>query len=273
MKNGNSPLYDSARKRVAYSTVGFLFSDKERGEVQNRGSGTLAKIGKTLGVVTAAHVLVALRKYDRIGIVHFIPPENRDQSGEFAMADCEDISFKSPQWTQTGPDLAFFTLPLKLTDALERIGCVFINLDKRRDELLNQKYERKGFWFVAGAVAERINVGDKEGSRVKVSVEATVEPGDVSPLSLNGNFDGYCFTPDKHPAYVPPSSYQGMSGGGLWVAHTAEGKGVESECSNLTFVGVNFWESDKNEQGRTIICHGPNGVYGCLLEAVRTKFR
>lgn len=136
----------------------------------------------------------------------------------------------------------------------------------------NGEYDRRGFWFVAGAVAERTAVSGNDGKRVTVSVEASVESGDVLNLQLDDGFDCVRFVPTPHPSYIPPSSYEGMTGGGVWVGYVADGKGATSEGSRLNFVGVNFWQSDVGGQGRSIVCHGPDGVYGRLNEAVREKF-
>ncbi|TFF19857.1 hypothetical protein E3C22_19525 [Jiella endophytica] len=273
MTSGNSPLYDSARKRVALSTAGFLTIGSGLDDVgESLGSGSLARIGSASGVVTAAHVLEALSRHERVGIVHFARPEGREQRAILTTNHCGDVAFRKLPWQQRGPDLAFVKLPPYVVGSLEAQGCVFIDLDSRKESILKNGYQPQGFWFVAGVVAERSGVAEKDDKKVTVSVEAAVEPGDVSDFPLDEGFDGYCFVPGQDPLYVPPSSYEGMSGGGLWIGHTTDGEGAAGECSSLSFVGVNFWQSDVGEQGRSIVCHGPNGIYKRLSDAVHAKF-
>jgi hypothetical protein len=199
MTDDNSPLYDAVRKRVALSTVGFLTIGSEPDEIGwSLGSGTLASIGSKSGLVTAAHVLTALRERDRVGIVHFIPPEGRDQRCILVMERCGDVQFGEGPWQEAGPDLAFLTLPYDLVGSLKSVGCVFLNLDRRGEAIRNGEDDRRGFWFVVGAVAERTVVSGNDGKRVTVSVEASVEPGDVSNLQLDDGFDGVRFVLTSH---------------------------------------------------------------------------
>ncbi len=99
MTSGNSPLYDAAHRRVALSTVGFLTVGSEPDEFGwSLGSGTLASIGSTSGVVTAAHVLTPLREHESVGIVHFVPPEGRYQRGIVATGHCGDVALGKEPW-------------------------------------------------------------------------------------------------------------------------------------------------------------------------------
>lgn len=75
MADGNSTIYDQARKRVALSTVGFISLPRDNSAMESLGSATLARIGNHRGVITAAHVADALEKHEMVGLSHFVPPE------------------------------------------------------------------------------------------------------------------------------------------------------------------------------------------------------
>ncbi|MBA1157038.1 hypothetical protein [Microvirga mediterraneensis] len=220
--------------------------------------------------MTAAHVVSALKASGQVGLVRFLTTQVAEQRVTLDMSQIGDVIFGSEPWTEHGPDLAFMTLPYDIAGSLAGAGCVFIDLERRREILATGQFGASGFWCLAGAVGERMHLTGQTATRAIVHVEASVEPGTVSPLTLADNFDGYDFTPDTHPAYQAPESYEGMSGGGLWIAH-ADAPDAE-KLSTLSFVGVNFWQTDVEIPGRRVLCHGPSGIYGRLVSEVAQKF-
>ncbi len=59
-----------------------------------------------------------------------------------------------------------------------------------------------------------------------------------------------------------PSSFIGMSGGGLWLIRLVKSKSGEiSWDGKRYFRGVAFWESIQSDGHAIIRCHGPKSIY------------
>lgn len=254
------------------STVAFMSIPDETaageaatGEPECAGSGTLARVGDNMGIVTAAHVVELLKKFNRVGVVNLLQPQRTNRLA-IDLNYVREVTIRNSPWSENGPDIAFLVLPTHIAGNLEDAGCTFINLNQPADMLRQRQAQAKGFWCTTGAVAESFTrSGSMATGDLTVSVEATLEPGDAVSLGANNGFDRFRFVPDTHPEYTAPSTYGGMSGGGLWFAETDQ---ESTAFVRAIFVGVNFWESAAGASGREIICHGFESVYIQLVQKI-----
>jgi hypothetical protein len=268
---GNDPVYNAARGRIALSLVGFVNASlKDGSDRPCAGSGTLARIDDARGVLTAAHVVDGLQKLPSVGIVRFTGP-NR-QSANLSMGHVRCVVIGDEPWSQNGPDLAFMILPHDLASALQAHGCVFLDLGRRQTELIHQQEEKKGIYLLAGMVGEKTTRVEHSPTAARIAGGGLVDLINVSEPFERESFDYVqCDSlPEKH--FVPPESYEGMSGGGLFVAEMA-GDEANAELAGIIPLGVSFWQSDTVEGNRTITCHWANSVYIALVEEVRRQLK
>ena len=66
-----------------------------------------------------------------------------------------------------------------------------------------------------------------------------------------------------------PSSYGGMSGGGLWRMEIDHEK---KKIRDQKLIGVAFYETESTEGRRLITAHGPNTIYRHVIERVRERW-
>jgi hypothetical protein len=148
-----------------------------------------------------------------------------------------DVAFGRAPWTANGPDISFLSLPHDVVGILEATGCVFLNLEGRGDAL-RQAGSLRGFHCIAGVVAEstRMTGSLSRTGRADLDIQFSVEPGDAVKRMVKTEFDYFDFVPQKEEGYDPPTSYAGMSGGGLWFGFTDTG-GTDSPGPPL-FIGA-----------------------------------
>jgi hypothetical protein len=94
----------------------------------------------------------------------------------------------------------------------------FYNLDLRRDQMLSAPLDlHDGFWFVNGFIDEK-TVEEKGRSgyeRIKCFYNLSGAGGPEKEI-LVGEHDYFAFPVDYDGGSIAPSSFGGMSGGGLW---------------------------------------------------------
>jgi hypothetical protein len=68
-----------------------------------------------------------------------------------------------------------------------------------------------------------------------------------------------------------PRSYGGMSGGGLWRVYL-EKVGKDVIVKERMLYGVAFYQRFLRGKKGLVVCHGPQSVYGMLVDAIRKKW-
>ena len=92
----------------------------------------------------------------------------------------------------------------------------------------------------------------------------------VRTHNANG-FDLIDFEFTHGPGTNTPVSFGGVSGGGLWrVFPSGDDDGRYSSIEPVELRGVVFYQTDEtNGRGGIISCHGPQGIYGRLVDDIR----
>jgi len=272
-EQGNSSVVDQAIENVSRSAIGFVgFSDAPG--AYSAGSGTLASVGSVRGILSAAHVVSALPESGSVGLVRFPPPGRpQPQRMQIEMAHCRKILIGSEPWSDTGPDLAFLTLPPDAINSLIAFGSVFVNLDRQRDVIVaNAQTRPPAFRAVVGVVHERTRELEPhfEGTRLK-GFNASFEVGDILREDRSGPHDLFVIEPQPDEGYEAPTSYEGVSGGGLWQFICEEHADGTSSFVRRDLIGVAFFQSPPLNGKRLITCHGPHAVYRELVAKVRAE--
>ncbi len=129
------------------------------------GSGTLVRIGKMYGVLTADHVLEYLPADQDIGLVISMGSEPLVHRFTLAKGAVSRLRVGHGHNTREGPDIGL--LLISTFDA-GRLGArkSFFNLSRRCHEILHNPPGRTdGLWVVCGFVSTRRNTGPIEASR------------------------------------------------------------------------------------------------------------
>lgn len=184
------------------------------------------------------------------------------------MSPTEQVAIGEPPFDDClGPDVEFLRLPKDLVGSLMATN-VFLNLGKRAGH--NEPDARPYFDAVVGIIAERTsNLAGGGANTVRKSVEALFGLGNVVKEYGSRGFDFFSFKVGFDPAVQRPLSYGGTSGGGVWRISLSHDL-VTVRTRKL--VGMAFCESPIVDGERTLTCHGPQSIYGSMIERVRPRW-
>ena len=275
---GSLPMPDcnaalaQASDEFRWYVIGFvLLSVQGNVEVVERpGSGTLVTINGMRGVLTAAHVVDALREKKEVGIVTFHASSKSLQKLMLPMDHVQYVQLGQKPWSSNGPDLAFLTLPMNVADSLGATNS-FYNLSAKRAKALNSEFPAgKHFSCIAGVVHERtITTPLPDIAANKALFAALCEPGAVSNQRSEDGFDLMDFDAAPRDDGAGPRSYGGVSGAALWRVYCEEDtEGEPTRMTKLWLHGVAFYEQTHDNRTPTITCHGHISVFDKLLSKV-----
>ena len=236
-----------------------LFPQVPETPVGLNGSGTLVEIEGTHHILTAAHVWNEIKDAEHIGF------PLTEQSAGF-MIERDNISEKllwNPNGGEWGPDLALLRLPLPSVSTIEARKS-FLNLAKQKTTFAasHAQATEKRFWAVIGMV--------EQFSEVQPSLESGPTQVDIqmraffSIISKTHQRDGYDYFDLSAKLGLPgvPSTFAGVSGGGLWEIRLLikeSGEIVWDEKRH--FRGLVFGQTPEANGRRLIRCHGPQSIF------------
>lgn len=248
--------------------VAFLALDRSGLGPSSRsaGSGTLVDFHGIRGIATAAHVAEALKTLPELGIMRF--KVGRTYEALTCRGDqLEVTTVGSPPFGVDGPDLAFIRLPLEIENRLAATNAFFNSTV--RAQLQDDGHKRSGaeLWFVTGTLSEMSSSLGVVGSSSKMQHGAINGVGRIDAIEMKYGCDCLDFRIFHHERFPVPSSYEGLSGGGLW--QLREGTGLLGR----TLMGLAFHQSARDSDGSRIIrCHGPLALHDVLYLAVLDRY-
>jgi hypothetical protein len=259
-------VMDGAVDRVCLSTIGFMKLRRE-GSVERGlaiGSGTLVSVDGVRGVLTAAHVLAELPDAAPVGVVRFKDGAKNLQRQHVDMRFAKKVAIMAPG--TIGPsdaDIGFLRLPLDVAGSLEATS-VFHNLTRRSVEAVIEGVAQRPYVdAIIGVVAEQSTYEEVN----LIVVAASMWIGNIVEEREVRGFDLLEFQIASDGSVKPPSSYGGVSGGGLWRLGLTDNFAASR---SVTPVGVLFHQSEPAADGeRLLSCQGPHSVYVRLVEEVR----
>ncbi len=258
---------------LAHYSMGFLELIPPN-RVELRGSGTLVRVGKLHGILTAAHVWRVVRDLRVVGIYLYPPRKAEVHSITEEVELLDAVTFESGNDDALGPDVAFVRLRESKAASIEKHG-TFLSLEK------DEQRARAG--APDGAIACDVVVGGVEalGQKInefegrKLVVQKSLAHAGYAQALDDGRdgFDRLEFTPEPDADFVPPHSYGGMSGGGCFrVYFPRQEDGVEFEPLAFHLLGVAFFETKLEGKADKIICHGRRSLTDKLIPVVRARW-
>ena len=216
------------------------------------GSGTLVAVEDRDYILTAAHVWSTLREYPLIGITS--QRENQQDRCLMETSAIADITIGPEKPEKWGPDLSFLRVP-PLYAAKLRTNRAFYNLLKIRR--IQPDHDHIETWVVMGAPAVYGQFSAKHADLTIAGFFSLVEQGH----ERNG-FDYL----DLGVAMVQPdvpSTFGGISGGGLWKVLVFEAE--EGQYKWLRSIqGVVFYQTEVAAGRRFVRSHGRRSIYETL---------
>lgn len=270
--SSNSPIFDSFKAQVARYSVGFVRA--VGGKLILHGSGTFASIGNTFGILTAAHVIDQLPDEGEMGLLRFFD-DNMPQRTAINMEHTDRLQIEPNNTSADGPDIGFLKLAaLDVSNLQARSN--FHNLERRITTYKNPPESGQlALEAIVGTIDE-LTTTNVAAASIQSLYQARVELVDFVAREVHTKnsrtFDLLRYRPQVPGGYVPPRSYEGMSGGGLWRAYCSKNSSNEDVIDDLLIWGVAFHQSLPDQTGRVITCHGPTSVYEMLIEAVRIRW-
>lgn len=233
---------------------------------RSAGSGTLVDFGGIRGIATAAHVAADLVTMPEVGIMRFKP--GRTYEALCCAGDqLEVVSVGAAPFGPKGPDLAFVRLPFDTEERLAATNAYFNSTERARLEAAGNERPDPDFFFVTGVISELSRSTGMLGNSSRMEHAAIIGVGHIGDVEIVEGFDLLDFRVFHHDGFPAPSSYEGLSGGGLWMI--GEGEGLLSR----TLVGLAYFQSNADVDGsRVVRCHGPLSLHENLYLAVLDRY-
>jgi len=264
-------FFDSASSLIQNYSVA-LIKVVTRGDFEDGvliGSGTLVDISNTLGVLTANHVIEALPNDGEIGFVI------SKQLHKFTLnaRHLTKLTIAKGTTPSEGPDIGFIALPRETIGQMKALKS-FYNLALRRERLAQAVLEiDRGVWCICGFPdVETRDLGRLRGFDSVRAFFCLCGYGGVRNSRQIGGFDYFDFDVSYNDQIQPPSSFGGVSGGGLWQVIIGQNEHGEIEPKETLLSGVAFYQSAIRDNVRTLICHGRNSVYSNVFDVVVNRF-
>lgn len=272
--NGELIPGDPIIGQLTRSTVGFLREIRDMDDRRTLvpcGSGVLVEVGGIRGILTAAHVIIQLRKGAGAAALLTITKVGRKaRSLEFWMDDCRCVVIGGEDANKEGPDLGFVRVPPHIEERLVDEN-VFYNFDVRlRNIRAGEPEAPLTNDVLVGVLGERSEVKEVTDTK-RIDTHTMVHAYGTTGRFREGARPGFdvfemaVFHNENVPQ--PDKSYGGLSGAGVWKVGEATG------ANQRMLFGIAFFETEKDGNGdRLLICHGPKCIYRDFVDAMTSAF-
>ncbi len=253
-------MLEEAALGLGYYSVPILvvLPEKEGPRLRLIGSGTFVEVEGTHYILTAAHVWHQTKDAEQI-LLALTDYRSAFTLPRDAICAKEIWNRGNPEW---GPDLAMMMLSPAFVSRIKAHKS-FLNLTQQRATFAGHPpATEKGYWAVTGMVGQFSEVQNHPQARTIVGI-AQVRAL-FSRIHKTHQRDGYDYLDHIAKLELPgvPSSFDGVSGGGLWeVGLSMTKSGKISWDGRRHFRGVAFWQSAESDGYRVIRCHGPRSVF------------
>lgn len=222
------------------------------------GSGTFVRVDSRHFILTAAHVWESIERDPPLELRLPLTSFPSKIGFPFKALKGVYVGVKPPDWNEWGPDLAFIEIPAEYLGTIQARR-TFYNLSRRRPEALQGIPDVKcGAWAVVGTPEKISRIEPR-----RLALEERVAFSGPTERRESGGYDYIDVTVDDVAVPNLPTTFGGVSGGGLWHIPLAfdEETGRIGYGRNLELEGVAFWEIRVSAGRRAIRCHGRHSIY------------
>ena len=253
-------LTDAVIARLNHHTIGLTYRKDGSQAREVLGSGVLVTIEGRRGILTCGHVAEKFEKLRDVQVGFF----STDDQNKFSLdAILHQILQSSHSFEESEKvlDLAFTMLTPELATIIDAKSGVFLNADKNRKKMEEYAATRNRFFDVIfGLVEEFSGTPETEGNNVISKLRAVLYSGKIVQRD-NGLLHFQPIDREKLP-----SSFGGMSGGGVWRIYYDESKEGDDALSTAMLCGVASWQRTDEKE---IACQGWDRVDQALIPKVR----
>lgn len=235
------------------------------------GSGTLVSIDQIDGILTAKHVADMLDGPFHLGLVMGREgEEHRFMVNREALSIVDIGHWKTEEF---GPDMSFIVLSDWEDVGTIRASRSFHQLSHDREEMITNPPDLDvGVWFACGSPEEMITQGSSDaGFREAMSLTDYCYAGGVDPGSERDDFDYLEFPLTNGDGSDLLSTYEGVSGGGLWQVTIRRSDDGDLIVGRYLYSGLVFWQGARQDGARFLRCHGSKSVYDKVYSTVVAK--
>lgn len=232
------------------------------------GSGTYIRKGELFGILTAQHCVELLVGDYLLGLN--AAPEANEHNFTLHPNHIQITEIARPISEEWGPDLAFITIADWGKLSTIRASKSFFDVQNVKEYMLGEAPTiSQCLWYVCGAPNERLVTGiSMAGFDEMLEFQELCGAGGIDRLNeMNGYDYGDMFIiPSAEDP--PPSTFGGMSGGGLWQVPWPPSNGLSDSMPEFLFAGVIFYQGTLEDQTRFIRCHFRKSVYQHVIDAL-----
>lgn len=223
------------------------------------GSGTLVQINDVHYILTAAHVWHVARDFNKI---HFVLTTRTPSAFAIPSEHISANELWDDQASEWGPDLALLKIAPHYASTIMAHKS-FLNLSQQKTILAEHPPKTdRGLWAIMGMEGEACAV--HHHPEIRTTTANVICQAFLSTINQTHVHQGYDYL-DIGAALTlsgVPSSFGGVSGGGLWQIDLSKDKsGIISWNGKRYFRGVAFWESPSSDGRRVIRTHGPQSIF------------
>jgi hypothetical protein len=230
------------------------------------GSGTFISSAKATGILTAAHVVDAMKGSYLLGLTL------REHEHRYLIESkyLNIIRIAKGQVESDGPDLALIVLPTSELGII-RANRTFYNLDRNRERMLSAPPGLDtGIWSLCGYIdILTTNETSERGFASLKGFHGLCGFGGVRREYKVGDFDYYNYEVSYEGRTDIPETFGGMSGGGLWQIPLRMRSDQIIEPKEFLLSGLAFYQTQRTGLNRIIKCHGRKSIYEIMQRELR----
>lgn len=225
-------------------------------------------VGTTHAILTTQHVLSILPRSGRLGLA-------LSRTAQQDTVDTQGLAFlpiARGTVDAEGPDLGAVVLAPSIASSIAAKKS-FYPVDFHRDRVLYSPPDiREGVWFINGFVDERtVEERDKDGYHLVKGFYNLCGAGQPDHTIVVGDHDYFDFPVSYDARSIAPTSFGGMSGGGLWQIPLIRDAERQIKYETPLLSGVVFYQEPTTDNYCGVKCHGRASVYRIAFEAIREK--
>lgn len=254
--------------RLAMSSVGFLVSQPQTSEQAAfvpAGSGVICRLSNGVIVVaTAAHVAKYVMQHTWAALYGIpAPPANR-RPVEFHTGLADLIEFGGESNGAQGPDIAILKPPPDVAAKIESSRIVY-DLSKRQENPLRKSTMEMALVGLPSTAFSKLVDITETTRRDEHTLMVAVGSRTNSVVDKDG-FDRFEFRATHQDGKRPPT-YQGVSGGGVWLFDGDDPKQLP------WLAGIAYHQSDMDDEGNRIVyCAGARALYEKAFSAAHERW-